>query len=152
MRSPSAFTGDYPEIREAVARLCEDFPGEYWRDLDRDRAYPTAFVEALTEVAKAENLKDFNVIMSHDDGSGQPITEYTGIPNDRKFYHRKTICSGCKWWLNHYVGAITADKLDQQLLDELHRLRHASKRAFQDQALATAPLSPLACGGAHVRL
>ena len=49
MRSPSAFTGDYPEIREAVARLCEDFPGEYWRELDRERAYPTAFVQALTE-------------------------------------------------------------------------------------------------------
>ena len=36
-------------IRESVAKLCEDFPGEYWRDLDRERGYPTAFVEALTE-------------------------------------------------------------------------------------------------------
>ncbi len=38
----------HPEIREAVARLCADFPGAYWRALDRDRTYPTAFVEALT--------------------------------------------------------------------------------------------------------
>jgi len=38
----------YPEIREAVRRLCADFPGEYWQRLDRDRAYPTEFVEALT--------------------------------------------------------------------------------------------------------
>ena len=29
--------------------LCARFPGEYWRALDRDRAYPTAFVNALTE-------------------------------------------------------------------------------------------------------
>jgi alkylation response protein AidB-like acyl-CoA dehydrogenase len=37
------------EIREAVARLCEDFPGEYWRRLDRERAYPSEFVAALSE-------------------------------------------------------------------------------------------------------
>lgn len=35
------------EIRDAVARLCEDFPGEYWRRLDRERAYPAEFVAAL---------------------------------------------------------------------------------------------------------
>ncbi len=37
------------EIREAVARLCAAFPGEYWRTLDAERAYPTDFVNALTE-------------------------------------------------------------------------------------------------------
>ena len=39
----------FPEIREAVRRLCAQFPGAYWRALDRDRIYPTAFVTALTE-------------------------------------------------------------------------------------------------------
>jgi acyl-CoA dehydrogenase len=39
---------DYPEIREAVRKLCEQFPGEYWRKLDREMAYPTEFVAALT--------------------------------------------------------------------------------------------------------
>ncbi|AMK25568.1 acyl-CoA dehydrogenase family protein [Sphingobium sp. TKS] len=38
----------FPEIREAVRRLCADFPGEYWQHLDRDRAYPAEFVNALT--------------------------------------------------------------------------------------------------------
>jgi alkylation response protein AidB-like acyl-CoA dehydrogenase len=37
------------QIREAVAALCAGFPGEYWRGLDRERAYPTEFVTALTE-------------------------------------------------------------------------------------------------------
>ncbi|HYB09939.1 MAG TPA: acyl-CoA dehydrogenase family protein [Alphaproteobacteria bacterium] len=37
------------QVRDAVAALCADYPGEYWRALDRDRAYPTAFVRALTE-------------------------------------------------------------------------------------------------------
>ena len=40
---------DYPEIREAVTRLCGGFPETYWRELDRERAYPTEFVQALTE-------------------------------------------------------------------------------------------------------
>jgi acyl-CoA dehydrogenase len=44
-----AMTQSHPEIREAVRKLCEGFPGEYWRALDRERAYPTAFVQALTQ-------------------------------------------------------------------------------------------------------
>ncbi|WP_132032059.1 acyl-CoA dehydrogenase family protein [Aquabacter spiritensis] len=38
----------YGEIRASVRRLCADFPGPYWRALDRDAVYPTAFVDALT--------------------------------------------------------------------------------------------------------
>lgn len=39
----------FPDIRAAVARLCGQFAGEYWRQLDRDTAYPTEFVAALTQ-------------------------------------------------------------------------------------------------------
>ena len=39
----------YPEVRDAVARLCKDFPDAYWRDKDRDKAYPAEFVQALTD-------------------------------------------------------------------------------------------------------
>lgn len=37
------------QIVDAVRALCARFPGEYWRTLDRDRTYPTEFVEAMTE-------------------------------------------------------------------------------------------------------
>ena len=40
---------DYAFLREPVRRICEQFPGEYWRKLDRDAEYPTEFVKALTE-------------------------------------------------------------------------------------------------------
>lgn len=43
MKSPQ----NHPEIRDAVARLCTGYPGEYWRRCDRNREYPTKFVEAL---------------------------------------------------------------------------------------------------------
>jgi acyl-CoA dehydrogenase len=39
---------DHADIRDAVRKLCEGFPGEYWRKLDRDMAYPAEFVAALT--------------------------------------------------------------------------------------------------------
>jgi alkylation response protein AidB-like acyl-CoA dehydrogenase len=39
----------HADIRAAVARLCADFPGEYWRDLDRRRAYPSEFVATLAQ-------------------------------------------------------------------------------------------------------
>ncbi|NOD95292.1 acyl-CoA dehydrogenase [Ruegeria sp. HKCCD4884] len=43
---------DYAEIRDQVSKLCENFPGEYWRDLEKqpvEGSYPTEFINALTE-------------------------------------------------------------------------------------------------------
>ena len=42
-------TDEYQEIREQIQKLCAQYPGEYWRELDAKRAYPTEFVTALTE-------------------------------------------------------------------------------------------------------
>jgi acyl-CoA dehydrogenase len=39
---------DYPELRDAVARVCARFGGPYWQDLESRGAYPTEFVQALT--------------------------------------------------------------------------------------------------------
>ena len=40
---------DLQPVLETVRRLCADFPGEYWRTRDRERTYPTEFVQALTQ-------------------------------------------------------------------------------------------------------
>jgi acyl-CoA dehydrogenase len=42
-------SGPHQDIRAEVAKLCRNFSGEYWRRLDRERAYPQEFVEALTK-------------------------------------------------------------------------------------------------------
>ena len=44
-RAPERF----PELRDAVRALCAEFPDEYHRRIDRERAYPEAFVDALTK-------------------------------------------------------------------------------------------------------
>ena len=40
---------DHQDIRDGVARLCQDFAGDYWQACDKDDAYPSAFVNRLTE-------------------------------------------------------------------------------------------------------
>ena len=40
---------DYKDIREAVRRVCSAFPQEYWREKDEAEAYPTEFIDALTQ-------------------------------------------------------------------------------------------------------
>jgi acyl-CoA dehydrogenase len=38
-------------IRDAIRKLCAEFPDAYWRDLDGRGAYPQAFVDTLTAAA-----------------------------------------------------------------------------------------------------
>jgi len=62
---------DYPEIRQQVARLCETFPGEYWRALEKQPpsgSYPTEFIEALTAAGYLAAL-----IPEEYGGAGLPI-------------------------------------------------------------------------------
>tara|TARA_Y100001970_G_scaffold19801_2_gene22365 strand:+ start:7092 stop:8273 length:1182 start_codon:yes stop_codon:yes gene_type:complete len=40
---------NYEDLREPVKTLCDKFPGEYWREKDRERAYPEEFVKELTQ-------------------------------------------------------------------------------------------------------
>lgn len=45
---PKEKADNHTHIRDSVRALCEKFPGEYWREKDRQRAYPTEFVQELT--------------------------------------------------------------------------------------------------------
>ena len=65
---------NHRDIRESVARLCEDFPGEYWRECDRERTYPRAFVAALTEAGYLGAL-----VPEKYGGSGLPISAAAAI-------------------------------------------------------------------------
>jgi acyl-CoA dehydrogenase len=64
----------YPDIREGVRALCARFPGEYWRGLDRERAYPAEFVRALTEAGYLAAL-----IPEEYGGSGLPVSAAAAI-------------------------------------------------------------------------
>ena len=61
---------DHDEIRRGVRSLCANFTSEYWQKLDAARAYPEAFVKALTEAGWLSAL-----IPEQYGGSGLGITE-----------------------------------------------------------------------------
>ena len=64
----------HAEVREGVQKLCARFPGEYWRKLDQERAYPTEFVHALTEAGYLGAL-----IPEEYGGAGLPLSAAAAI-------------------------------------------------------------------------
>jgi acyl-CoA dehydrogenase len=69
-----AATESHPDLRAGVRDLCRSFPDAYWRDLDAHRAYPDAFVKALTEAGYLAAL-----IPEEFGGSGLGIDEASVI-------------------------------------------------------------------------
>ena len=97
---------DYTDIRDAVAKLCAQFPGEYWRALDRERAYPTAFVKALTEAGYLSVL-----IPEEYGGSGLGITAAAAIMEEIQ----KSGCNGAACHAQMYtMGSVLRHGSDAQ--------------------------------------
>jgi acyl-CoA dehydrogenase len=69
-----AVSEDQRAIRSAVRELCAQFPDAYWRELDRDGAYPEAFVRALTDAGWLAAL-----IPPRFGGAGLGLREVAGI-------------------------------------------------------------------------
>ena len=65
---------DHEEIRDGLRRLCKDFEGAYWRERDREQAYPTEFVQALTDAGYLAAL-----IPEEYGGSSLPISAAAAI-------------------------------------------------------------------------
>lgn len=64
----------YSDIREEVAKLCAQYPGEYWRAKDKERAYPSEFVTALGEAGYLAAL-----IPEEYGGAGLPLSAAAAI-------------------------------------------------------------------------
>ncbi|MGH7155694.1 MAG: acyl-CoA dehydrogenase family protein, partial [Acetobacteraceae bacterium] len=96
----------HAEIRDGVRKLCARFPGEYWRKLDAARAYPTEFVQALTEAGYLAAL-----IPEEFGGAGLPLSAAAAI--------LETIqaegCSGAACHAQMYImGTILRHGTDEQ--------------------------------------
>jgi len=74
MKKRGAEQEEFADIRDGVRALCAKFPGEYWRALDRERAYPTEFVTALTKAGYLAAL-----IPEQYGGSGLNLAAATAI-------------------------------------------------------------------------
>ncbi len=70
----NTLSNNFPEIRDAIRALCAEFPDEYFRKIDEQRAYPEAFVNALTQAGWLAAL-----IPQEYGGSGLGLTEASVI-------------------------------------------------------------------------
>ena len=61
-------------IRRAIREVCRKYPPSYWRELDREREYPAAFVDELTELGWLSAL-----IPTEFGGGGLSLTEASVI-------------------------------------------------------------------------
>ena len=112
---------DHQEIRDSLRALCAEFPAEYHRKVDADRAYPEEFVEALTKAGWLAAL-----IPEEYGGSGLGLTEASVIMEE---INRSGGNSGACHGQMYNMGTL---------------LRHGSRRA---EAQATCRRSPRAnCG------
>ena len=64
----------FRDIRDAVRDLCAQYPAAYFREIDRERSYPEAFVDALTRAGWLAAL-----IPQEYGGSGLGLTEASVI-------------------------------------------------------------------------
>ncbi len=96
----------HAEIRQEVRKLCARFPGEYWRELDARRGYPTEFVKALTEAGWLSAL-----IPEEFGGSGLPLSAAAAILEEVQ----ATGCNGAACHAQMYImGTILRHGNEQQ--------------------------------------
>jgi acyl-CoA dehydrogenase len=97
---------DFAEIRAEVRRLCEQFPGEYWRRLDREMAYPSEFVAALGEAGYLAAL-----IPEEYGGSGLPLSGAAAILEEVQ----RSGCNGAACHAQMYImGALLRHGSEEQ--------------------------------------
>jgi acyl-CoA dehydrogenase len=115
-------TDAYQEIRDAVRALCAQFPDEYFRKVDEQRAYPADFVDALTKAGWMAAL-----IPQEYGGSGLGLTEASVIMEEinraggnsgachGQMYNMGTLLRhGSKAQKEHFLPKIAAGELRLQ--------------------------------------
>jgi alkylation response protein AidB-like acyl-CoA dehydrogenase len=113
-------TTEFAEIRDAVARLCADFPGRYWRERDRVRAYPKEFVDALADAGFLAVL-----IPEEFGGSGLGVRAASAVLEE---VHRSG-CNGAACHAQMYtMGTLLKHGSDAQKRDYLPQIASGALR------------------------
>ena len=101
----------YQEIRDAVRALCAEFPDEYHRKVDEQRAYPEAFVDALTKAGWMAAL-----IPQEYGGSGLSMSEASVIMEEiNRSGGNSGACHGQMYVMNAIVRSGTQAQKDRYL-------------------------------------
>jgi acyl-CoA dehydrogenase len=102
---------EYQEIRDAVRQLCRQFPDEYHRKIDEQRAYPEAFVDALTQAGWMAAL-----IPQEYGGSGLSMAEASVIMEEiNRSGGNSGACHGQMYVMNAIVRSGSAEQKQKYL-------------------------------------
>ncbi|WP_029002201.1 acyl-CoA dehydrogenase family protein [Azohydromonas australica] len=114
--------GPHEEMRDAVRALCAEFPSEYHRKIDEERAYPEAFVQALTKAGwlaalipqeyggSGLSMAEASVIMEEINRSGGN----SGACHGQMYVMNAIVRSGSAAQKDHYLPRIAAGELRVQ--------------------------------------
>lgn len=107
----STATDPYAEIRDAIRQLCKQFPDAYFRQIDAQRAYPEAFVHALTQAGWMAAL-----IPTEYGGSGLSMAEASVIMEEiNRCGANSGACHGQMYVMNAIVRSGTETQKQQYL-------------------------------------
>jgi alkylation response protein AidB-like acyl-CoA dehydrogenase len=108
------------ELRSGVRELCDRFPDEYWRRIDREEAYPQDFVAALTEAGWLAAL-----IPAEYGGAGLGITQASVIMEE---INRSGANGGACHAQMYIMGTVLRHGSDEQKLQWLPRIASGELR------------------------
>ena len=108
------------QIRDTVKKVCEEYGGEYWREKDRTRQYPTEFVKSLTELGLLASL-----IPEEYGGSGLPISVGSEI---LKAIHEFGANAGACHAQMYTMGTVLRHGSEQQKQEYLPRIASGELR------------------------
>ncbi len=111
---------DYQDLRDGVRSLCAEFPAEYFRKLDAERAYPAEFVDALTKAGWLAAL-----IPQEYGGSGLGLTEASIILEE---INRSGGNSGACHGQMYNMGTLLRHGSDKQKRDYLPKIAQGELR------------------------
>ena len=114
---PSA---EHAAIRDGVAQVCAEFPGAYWRDLDARRAYPDAFVKALSRAGYLSAM-----IPEEYGGSGLNLSAAAAILEE--IHHNGCNAAACHAQM-YTMGTVLRHGNAEQKLQYLPRIADGSLR------------------------
>jgi acyl-CoA dehydrogenase len=110
----------HQEIRAGVRKLCAQFPGEYWRRLDREAAYPADFVKAVTAAGYLSAL-----IPEEYGGSGLPLSAAAAIMEEIQ----RAGCNGAACHAQIYImGTLLRHGSAEQKRKYLHAIASGELR------------------------
>ena len=110
----------FEDICDSVRALCSQYPGEYWRKLDRERGYPTAFVKELTEAGFLSVL-----IPEEYGGAGLGVRAAAAIMEEIQ----KSGCNGAACHAQMYImGSILRHGSEAQKQEYLPRIASGELR------------------------